>query len=72
MVDIKTNDNDSSKYSIKFFRGNKMMVTKEFIKSRNVTDIESIPIYSEDYINKSNNPAQEKSIILCFQKCYYL
>ena len=34
MVDINTNDPDSTKYSIKFLRENKMIVTKEFLKSR--------------------------------------
>ena len=36
-----------------------MVVTKELIKSSNVPDIGSIPIFSEDYINASNNITQE-------------
>ena len=32
LVDINTNDPDGTKYSIKFFRGNTMMVTKDFLK----------------------------------------
>ena len=47
MVDINTNDPYSIKYIIKFLRGNTMVVTKEFLKSRNVPDIGSITIYSE-------------------------
>ena len=60
LVDINTNDPDRSKYSIKLLRGNTIIVTKEFLKSRNVPDIISIPISSEDYINVSNNLTQEK------------
>ena len=60
LVDINTNDNDSTKYSIKLLRGKTMIVTKEFLKSRNVPDIESIPISSEEYINESNNLTQEQ------------
>ena len=37
-----------------------MVVTKEFLKSRNVIDIGSIPIYSEDYKYESNNFTQKK------------
>ena len=32
--------------------------TKEFLKSRNVPYIESIPIYSEDYKSESKNIKQ--------------
>ena len=53
---VNKNDPDSIKYIIKFLRGNKMVVTKEFFKSRNVTDIGPITISSEDYTNESNNP----------------
>ena len=60
LVDINTNDADITKYSIDFLKGDEMIVTKEFLKSMNVTDIGSIPIYSEDYINESNNLTQEK------------
>ena len=59
LVDIKTNDHDSNKYIIKFLRGNTTVVTKEFLKSRNVPDIGSIPIYSGDYVNESKNLTQE-------------
>ena len=58
MVDINTNDTDRTKYRIKFLRGNTMVFTKEFLKSMNVTDIGSIPIYSEEYINESKNTKQ--------------
>ena len=39
MVDINTTGNDSTKYSIKFLRGNTMIVNKDLTNSRNVTDI---------------------------------
>ena len=55
MVDVNTNDHDSNKYSIELLRGNTMIFTKEFLNSRNVPDIWSIPTFSEDYINESNN-----------------
>ena len=44
LVDRNTNDPDITKYSIKFLRGNTMIVIKEFLKSRNVPDIGSIQI----------------------------
>ena len=44
LVDKKTNDIDSTKYSIKFLILITMIVTKELPKSRNVPDIVSIPI----------------------------
>ena len=59
-VDINTNNNDSIKYSIKFLRGNTMIVTKEFLKSRNLPDIGSILISSECYKNESKNLTQEQ------------
>ena len=59
LVDIKNNDPDSTNYSIKFLRGNKMIVTKYFLESRNVPDIGYTPDSSEDYINESNNLTQE-------------
>ena len=37
-----------------------MTVTKELLKSRNVPDIGSIKIYSDDYINESKNITQEQ------------
>ena len=46
MLDIYTNDNDSTKYIINLLRGEKMIVTKEYLKSRNVPDIGYIPISS--------------------------
>ena len=52
LIDINTNDPDSIKCRIKFLRVNTMVFTKEFLKSMNVTDIGSIPIYSEDYITE--------------------
>ena len=44
LVDIKTNDIDIDKYSIKLLRVNTMIVTKESLKSRNFPDIGSILI----------------------------
>ena len=60
MVYINTNDPDITKYSSELFRGNKMILTKEFLKSSNVRDIVSIPISSGDYINESKNIKQEQ------------
>ena len=60
LVDVNTNDPDSIKYIIKCLIVHTMLVTNEFLKSRNVSDIGSIPIYSEDYINESNNIVQEQ------------
>ena len=60
MIHIKTNDLDSNKYRIKFLRVDKIIVTKEFLKSRDVPDIESVTISSYDYINKSKNITQEQ------------
>ena len=51
LVDANKNYPDRIKYIIKFLGGNKVVVTKEFLKSRNVPYIGSIKIYSEDYIN---------------------
>ena len=58
-MDINTNDTYSTKYIIKFLRVNTTIVAKDFLKSRNVPDIGSIPIYSEDYVNESKNLTQE-------------
>ena len=55
MVDINTNDSDSIKYRIKLLRGSTIIVTKEVLKSRNVTDILYISISPEGYINESKN-----------------
>ena len=60
LLDINTNYPDMIKYIIKFLRGNNMIVTKELLKSRNVLDMGSIPISSEDYIKESKNLTQEK------------
>ena len=68
LVDINTNYPDSMKYIIVLSKRKTRIVTKEFLKSRNVTYIESIPIYSEDYINESKNLTQEKVTIFFFQK----
>ena len=47
LVDVNTNYPNSIKYIIKLLIVNTMVVTKEFLKSRNVSDIGSIAIYSE-------------------------
>ena len=60
MVDVNTNYPDSIKYIFKFLMVNTMVVTKELLKSRNVSDIVPITIYSEYYINESNNITQEQ------------
>ena len=39
LVDVKKNDLDSIKYLIKLLMVNTMVVTKELLKSRNVSDI---------------------------------
>ena len=51
LVDVNKNDPYSIKYIIKLLIVNTMVFTKELLKSRNVSDIGLIPIYSEDYIN---------------------
>ena len=61
MVDINTHYTDSIEYIIKFLRGNKTTVTKEFLKASNVTDIGFVPISSQEYINESNNLTQEQN-----------
>ena len=60
IVDVNTKDTDSIKYSIKFSGVNTMIVAKEFLKSGNVPDIGSIPIYLEGYINYSKNIKQQQ------------
>ena len=37
-----------------------MIVTNEFLHSRNVLDIGYITISSEDYVNELKNPTQEQ------------
>ena len=61
LVDVNTNDPDSIKYINKLLRGNTMVVTKDFLKSRNVPDTVSIQTSSEEYINESENFTQEKT-----------
>ena len=39
LLDINTNDPDNTNYSIKFLRGNTMVLTKQLIKLINVPDI---------------------------------
>ena len=58
LVEVNTNDPYSIKYINKFLRGNKMVVSQEFLKSSNVPDVVPITISSEDYINECNNLTQ--------------
>ena len=60
LVDVNKNDSNSIKCIIKVLRGDNMIFTKELLKSRNVSDIGSITIYSGGYINQSKNFTQEK------------
>ena len=60
LVRVNKHNPDSIKDVVKLLRGNKMVVNKEFLKSRNVPDVESIPISSEEYINETNNLIQEQ------------
>ena len=72
IVDVNKNYPDSINYIIKLLRVNKMVTTKEFLNSRNVPDIGSIPVFSEDYINESKNITLDKLRTSCFQKLYHL
>ena len=45
LVDRITNDPDSNNYRIKFLKGITLIITKKSLKSRNMTDIASIPIF---------------------------
>ena len=47
LVVVNINDQYIMNYSINFFIGDKKEVTKNFLKSRNVPDIVSIPISPE-------------------------
>ena len=51
-MDVNKNDSDNIKYIIKFLRRKIVVVTKEFLKSRNMPDTGSILIHSEYYINE--------------------
>ena len=44
MVDINNNDTDRTKYSIYVLRGNTIIVTTDFLKSRNMPDNVTITI----------------------------
>ena len=64
LVDINNNDHESTKCIINFLQVKTKVFTKELLKSRNVRDIASLPIYSHDYINESKNIIQEKLIMI--------
>ena len=55
LVDVNTTNPYIIKYIIRFLRGNTIVVTNGLLKSRNISDIGSISISSEDYINESKN-----------------
>ena len=71
-MNVNTNYTYSIKYVIKILRVDTMVVTKEFLKSENVTDIGSIPISSKDYINESNNLKNNRLRTSCFLNCCIL
>ena len=58
LVDINTKNPDRIKYSIKLLKGEKMILTEEFLKARNMPDIGYIPISPENCIKESKNIAQ--------------
>ena len=58
LVNKNKSDTDSINYIITFLRVNKMVVNKDFLMSRNVSYIETIPIFPEEYIHESNNLTQ--------------
>ena len=66
MVYINTSNPDGTNYSIKFLRGNTIVVTKEFLNSINVTEYGSISISLEYYINKSYNLTKEQIYPIMF------
>ena len=51
LAKINTNDAENTNYIIKFLLGNTNVITKEFLKSRNIPDIASVKIHSQDNIN---------------------
>ena len=65
-MNANTDDQDIIKYIKTFLRENILVVTKEFLKSRDVTSIGSIPIYAEAYINESKNITQEQTENIMF------
>ena len=60
LVDTNVNDPDITNYSINYLCVNTKVFAKEFLKLWNVPDITSITIFSEDYVNLSNNLTQEQ------------
>ena len=60
LEDVNTNDPDYIKYSIMSLIENTIVLTQDFLGSRNVPDIVSIPISSEGNINESKNLKQEQ------------
>ena len=66
MVDINNNDHVTNNHIINLFIENTMVVIKEFLKSRFVPYMGSVPISSEDYIKKSNSLAQEQIYNIMF------
>ena len=60
LVDINNNYTNIAKYTIKLFRVNTKVVTKDLLKSSHISDITSILISSQYYINETKNLTQEK------------
>ena len=67
-MEINTNDTESTNYIIKFLLRNNKLVTKDFLKNRNVPYIESIIVSSQGYINESKNLTQEQIENIMFPK----
>ena len=65
-MDVNVNDPDSIKYIFNLFRLNTMVVTKYLLNSRNMPDIGSITISSDEYINESHSLKQEQSENIMF------
>ena len=72
LLDININNLDRTKYSIEFLIGNTMIVTKEFLKSRNVPDVGSITITQRIISTNQSISQKRKFRISYFQKCYHL
>ena len=70
LVNVNTNDTDKIKYIIRFLKGSIMVVTTQFLNSRNVQDIRSIQDSSDEYISESKNLTQEQIENIMFFRSY--
>ena len=68
LVDINTNDTNRTNYRSKLLRGNTKIVTKEFLKLRNVPGMGSITISQRIISTNQRISHNNKLIISCFQK----